>query len=348
MGVLLGLCVSFGYVSVAQTSGVPLPLVLALQAAAEAADVELIVAGVPAADVYLPTTADDWSLVLRRLAAVYGLTVCDVGASTVLVTDSPHAAALCGGTDAELQTQEPARFERPAPVGGPVPAEAPEPAPEPEAEPGAVVYRLRVLQLDEARAQELGLDWGAGVLDVAGRLIVAGYQAVNGVWPSAALLDMVRFLESEGVAMRLDDVELRTRGGQTVRFQRGGTINVNLVGGGDATISQRYDYGLTVDLTGTLRDDEVALQYVFTDSAPGNVSDPRNVQLASTSASGLLDVPCGYSTVLAGIGSRRESIAGEGLPVLASAPGVGYGFGASIVNSSRVSYVVTVDVGCSG
>lgn len=347
LGVLVGLCASFGYVSLAQTSGVPLPLVTALQAAAAGADVELVVAlDGSGAEVYLPTLSDDWHTVLVQLALVHGLTVCELGPRTLLVTDSPHAAVVCGGTDEE-QPDDGAAGEVDA--SGPrteLPAPEEEPGPVEEQGHGSVVYRVRVLQLDEARAQELGLDWGAGVFDLAGRLVVAGYQAMQGLWPSVALGDMVRFLESEGVAVRVEDVELRTRGGETVTFQRGGTINVNLVGGGDATISQRYNYGLTLDLTGTLRGEVVELAYTFVDAAPGNVSDPRNVQLSNTSASGRLDVPCGFATVLAGIGSRRESVAGEGLPVLASVPGAGYAFGVSTVNSSRVAYVVTVDVGC--
>lgn len=346
VGVVLGLVVSLVAVSRAQTSGTPLPLVTALQAAAEAAEVQLIVAGVPAAEVYLPVTSDDWHAALVGLALVHGLTVCELGPRTLLVTDSPHAAAVCGDSHEEHAEPQPSPVLEPVGSGAELPAPEEEPGPVEEEGEGALVYRVRVLQLDESRARELGLDWGAGVLDVAGRLVVSGWQLANGVWPSSGLGEVVRFLESEGVAMRLDDVELVTRDGAPVRFQRGGTINVNLVGGGDAAISARYDYGLTLDLSGQRRGEAVALAWTFADSAPGNVSDPRNVQLASTTASGLVDVPCGHSIVLAGMGSVREGVAGEGLPVLASAAGAGWAFGTAAVSSGRVSYVVTVDVGC--
>lgn len=347
LGVLLGLVVSASYVGFAQTRGEPMPLVTALQASAEAAGLSLIVAGVPAADVYLPQTSDDWGDVLRSLAVAFGLEVCELGPKTWLVTDSPHSGAICGGDHESEPVHEPQPdAERTGTAAAALPAPETEPQPEPEAAPGSLVYRLRVLQLDENRAEELGLDWGAGVFDVAGRLVLAGHQVAAGFWPSSGLGEIVRFLETEGVAVRLDDLELRARGGEPVRFQRGGTINVNLVGGGEASIVQRFDYGLTLELVGVIHGEEVALRYSFGDSAPGNVTDPRNVQLSTTSASGVIDLPCGYSTVLAGLGSAREGHQGRGLPVLGEVAALGYVFGTSAYTDSRVSYVVTVDVEC--
>src|SRR5690606_34645645 len=119
-----------------------------------------------------------------------------------------------------------------------------------------------------------------------------GYGIANGFWPVETMGELVRFLESEGVAMRLEDVELRSGSGRAVSFNRGGSISVNLVGGGGASIVENYAYGLGLELLGLVEDGMVELDYSFTDSAPSNVADPSNVQLASTTSRSVVRVPC--------------------------------------------------------
>lgn len=342
LGLLLGLAVSFAVVAFAQrVSGVPMPLVTALQAAGLAADVNVVVAGVPAVDVFLPATADDWRAVLELLARVNGLSVCELGPATLLVTDSVRGEELCGDVPASLPT--PALEQVLAvPAMSVVESEALiESGP-----PVGLRYRVRVLQLDETRAVDLGIDWAGGLLETASRLVSGAVAVSNGVLPVSEMDGLVRFLESEGVAVRLEDVELRAESGVPVTFNRGGTIAVNLVGGGNAAISDRYSYGLGLDLTGTVDGGSVLLTYRFQDSSPSNVSDPSNVQLASTTSGSSVRVACDSSVVVAAIGSSREGLKGSGLPVVAAAPVVGYLFGAGGVVTGRTTFVVTVDVGC--
>lgn len=347
VGLLLGLAVSFVVVARANSvNGEPMPLVTALQAAALAADLHVVVAGVPAADVYLPVTSGDWRAVLFALAVTHGLTVCELAPDTVLVSDSEAASGFCEGpalnTDSAV-VPEAVESVRTSEVA----AEPAEAASQAEViAPAGLVYRVRVLQLDETRAIDLGLDWSGGVFETAAKLMAGGYAAIQGLFPVAQMGDLVRFLESEGVAMRLEDVELRSESGVPVSFNRGGTIAVNLVGGGGATIVERFSYGLGLDLDGTEEGGVVALRYRFSDSAPSNVSDPSNVQLASTTSNSLVRVPCGHSVVVAAIGSSREGSQGSGLPGLAGIPGAGYAFGVGGVVQGRSTFVVTVDVGC--
>lgn len=343
VGVLLGLALSFGYVALAQTVRTEsMPLVTALQVSALAADVHVVVASVPVAEVWLPVTADDWREVFLGIAGAFGLTVCDLGPDTVLVSDSPNAVALCGPREA-AEVLEAAPVEVGVVEAEVMPVEVPGVV---EVERVGLVYRVRVLQLDETRAVDLGLDWSGGVFETAARLLAGGYAVSQGVFPVAEMGRLVRFLESEGVAMRLEDVELRSEAGVPVSFNRGGTIAVNLVGGGESSIVERFQYGLGLDLDGRVEAGVVELVYRFVDSAPSNVSDPSNVQIASTTSSSRVRVPCGHSVVVAAVGSSREGVQGSGLPGLGALPGVGYAFGAAGVVGGRSSLVVTVDVGC--
>lgn len=342
LGLLLGLAVSFAVVAFAQrVSGVPMPLVTALQAAGLAADVNVVVAGVPATDVFLPATADDWRAVLELLARVNGLSVCELGPATLLVTDSVRGEELCGDVPAVVPTPVVEQVLAVPAVAAEESGALTESGP-----PVGLRYRVRVLQLDETRALDLGIDWSGGLLETAARLVAGAAAVSSGVVPVAEMDGLVRFLESEGVAVRLEDVELRAESGVPVRFNRGGTIAVNLVGGGNAAISDRYNYGLGLDLSGVVEDGSVLLTYRLEDSSPSNVSDPTNVQLASTTSGSVVRVACDSSVVVAAIGSSREGLKGAGVPVLASVPVLGFGFGTGGAVTGRTTFVVTVDVGC--
>ena len=88
LGLLLGLLLPAVIVVRAQSSSAPLPLVVALQATAMAAGVDLVVADVPVADVWLPASSggaggdcalggvgpaeggvEDWSASLSRIGS---------------------------------------------------------------------------------------------------------------------------------------------------------------------------------------------------------------------------------------------------------------------------------------
>lgn len=339
LGLLVGLCVSFGYVSLAQTSGVPMPLVTALQAAAVAADVELVVADVPSADVYLPSLADDWRTVLVQLASVHGLTVCELGPRTLLVSASEHARRLCGEAAGELVQEEHAG--EPDVIAEPVVVDEAEAVPLAE----TVRYRLRIVQLDETRAASLGIDWAGRAFETAS-LLAGGVALVElGFMPSPALDDVLIFLEREGIATRLEDLELGGILGRPVTFDRGGSINVSLPSEGGG-IQRSFTYGLQVTVTGERHGDGLLLEYVISDSNPSNVADPENIQLTATSTRSVTRAGCGESVVLASLYSARDEGQGSALPVIGRVPGVGYLGGVGTDTIGRVAVVVTLDVMC--
>lgn len=340
LGLLLGTLLSFAYLGVAQTSGHPLPLVTAMQAAAEAAEVSLIVADVPVTEVYLPQFADDWRRVLTQLAFAHGLVVCEVGPNTLMVSGSEHAHKLC--------TPEPEATTDVGPVEAPAVEEAAaaEPVPVVEAAPlEAVRYRLRVVQLDETRAASLGIDWAGRAFETASLLAGGWLVAKTGMIPSPQLDDVIVFLEREGVAMRLEDLELGGVLGRPVTFNRGGSINVSLPSEGGG-IQRTYSYGLQVTVTGHREGGGLLLDYVVTDSNPSNVTDPMNVQLTSTDTRAAVLAECGQSVVLASLYSERDEGQGAALPVVGRVAALGYFGGVGSDSLGRVAVVLTLDVLC--
>lgn len=343
VGLLLGTLLSFAYLGAAQTSGHPLPLVTALQASAEAAEVSLIVADVPATEVYLPQFADDWRRVLVQLAFAHGLVVCEVGPNTLMVSGSQHAHKLCAPEPEEVTHV--GDLEPVAQVAALAPVTV-APVTEPEAAAlEAVRYRLRVMQLDESRAASLGIDWAGRAFETASLLAGGWLVAKTGMIPSPQLDEVIVFLEREGVAMRLEDLELGGVLGRPVTFNRGGSINVSLPSEGGG-IQRTYSYGLQVTVTGHREGDGLLLDYVVTDSNPSNVTDPMNVQLTSTDTRAAVLAECGQSVVLASLYSERDEGQGAALPVAGRVPALGYLGGVGSDSLGRVAVVLTLDVAC--
>ena len=313
----------------AQSYGESMPLITALQSAAMAAKVDLVVADVPMVDVYMPSTSTDWMAVVRGLAGAHGLQVCELSERGFLVTGSPHWASVCDPV--RVGTSGGAEGGR---VGG---SSAPA---------GRLTYRVRVVQVDETRAAEMGISWDEGVFRTAGMLVAGVALVTDGYFPAPDFGRIVSFLESEGVGTRLEDVTLESVAGVPVSFNRGGSINVNLPASGGGSIQQSFAFGLGLDMTGVIEGDSVRLSYSLTDSSPSNVSDPTNVQLASTTSRGEAMIPCGHAAVIASIGSERTGGQGSGLPGISAVPVVGYAGGRAQVSGAFVSYVVTVDVEC--
>lgn len=340
LGVFLGVLLSVVYVGNAQTNGYPMPLVTALQAAAEAAEISLVVADVPNAEVYVPQVADDWREVLVQLAGAFGLHVCEIGSNTLLVTGSEHAAKVCAAEDAAEAVLSAVESAPAVEVVAP-PAEVVTMA----EELAGIRYRLRVVQVDETRAASLGIDWAGRAFETASLLAGGWLVAKTGMIPSPALDDVIVFLEREGVAMRLEDLELGGIIGWPVTFNRGGSINVSLPSEGGG-IQRTFTYGLQVTVTGDREGDGLVLRYVIRDSNPSNVSDPGNIQLTATDTESAVLSGCGQSVVLASLYSEREAGQGSALPVLGRVPGVGYLGGVGTDTTGRVAVVLTLDVMC--
>lgn len=343
LGVVLGLGLSLAvFWARAQLSGEPVPLITALQVVSVMGDVDLMLLDVPQHEVVLPGELHEWEATLDELAHAFDLAVCWTSETSAVVVPIRQADRIaCAG---DLNTAD---------VVGEAPGDGRndgnggvESAPVEDRPDEAYRFRVRLVQIDETKAAELGVDWSGGMFETAAGIVAGAGLAVGGYFPSPELDDTIRMLEQEGVATRLEDLTLMAREGRSVSFNRGGSINVALVGGGSENISRSYQYGLGVDLQAQREADGVALEYVFNDSNPSNTSDPRNVQLAATSSGGQVVMQCGESAVLSSIYTSREEGSGEGLPSISHADGVGYLVGVGSDRIAQSALVLTVDLGC--
>lgn len=335
LGVVLSLAVSFGRAQIVQGNSVP--LVNALQIAGVAAGVDVVAASIPAGEVYLPVTADDWREVLFVLATTHGLTVCELGANTLLVTGSDGAAALCAP-----EPEPDALEEEEAPA---MPEAVIDETPESRTEYYDI--RLRVIEISEQAGVSAGFDWGSTVFDTVAALVVGDAATAARRFATGEITSAIRFLESEGIGRRLDDISVRARTGLPALFRSGGDVSVNLVGAGNENISRTYTYGLALNVTPGERDDNgLVLEVNLDSSAPVNVSNPELLTLTRRTVDTEVTIGCGQAVVLGSIYRLAEDIAGQGLPGLSSIPVAGYAFGTAGVNRSASSAVLTLEVTC--
>lgn len=347
-GLVLGLALSFAVVASAQqVDGQSLPVVTAFQAIAAAAGVGVIVADVPAVEVWIPQRSGDWLAVLEAVAGALGLEVCEISAGTWLVSGAPGALLVCSPPVAPTGGDGLEGGHFPAvPAGETVPAEdtAVGVVEVVDLGPEALGLRLRVVQIDERRAFELGINWRGGVFSTASAILGAGQLIAGGVIPGATFDRIVSFLETEGVALRLEDVSLATITGVPVAFNRGGSLNVTLAR--ETSVERSYQYGLGLTVTPRREGDVFVLAYSFDDSSPGTTT-AELIELAATTSRGSVIAGCGQTVVLASSVSMRDVGEGGGLPVLASVPGVGYLAGSRSDRVTLGSFVITLEPLCA-
>lgn len=350
VGLTLGLALSFAVVARAQqVDGVPVPLVTALQSVAAAAGVGVIVADVPVVEVWIPQWSGDWLAVLHALAGSFGLHVCEVWPGSWLVSGAVGAGVVCGG-GSEAREVVGVVAAPGSPVGLEAVSEVAEDRPTVELEqpqpvaPEALGLRLRVVQIDERRALELGINWRGGVFSTVAGIVGAGQLIAGGVVPGPAFDRIVQFLESEGVALRLEDVSLATVAGVPVAFNRGGSLNVTVAR--ETSVERSFQYGLGLTVTPERHGEVFLLRYAFDDSSPG-ATTPELIELAATTSRGSVVAGCGETVVLASAVSMRDVGEGGGLPLVASVPGLGYVAGSRSDRVTLGSFVITLEPLCA-
>ncbi len=262
---------------------------------------------------------------------------------------------LCSSVESEILVIWP-RSSNPAcdlfaePVVVPLPPEADETEPlEPmvAASYESFNIRLRLLEINETRGLDLGINWDGGILETAGRLIAGAGQYQAGALPTADLDEVVSFLETESIARRLDDVSLAAFPGEPVRFQSGGDVNVQLVGSGERNISKTFEFGLIVDVTPLrLSENVVRLDYSVQDVDPGNTADPTLITRNSQNLTGAQPAECGQSIVIGQFVRGRGESQGSGLPGVSRVPVFGYGAGVGSTSTATRIYVLTLDLEC--
>lgn len=216
-----------------------------------------------------------------------------------------------------------------------------------DASKGTYRIRFTIAQINEQKAASLGINWNGEAFQTVAQLVLGSQYIFSGYFPQPDFDKLFSFLEREGVAIRDDSLELFAVDGEGVAYNRGGSLNVQLVSGGAENIQASFQYGLTVNVTVTrLENDTLLFNYDYADVDPGNTSDPTFINLANTSTSSSAIVKCGSTVIISSLFTRRDEGQGEGLPQLSRVPALGYLAGSGTDSQNRSSYIIAVTVNC--
>lgn len=310
------------------------PLASFLVALGKSQSLDVVPVGVPSVEVAYTFTNRPFASVWSMLTAAHGLVSCEKD-GVMIVGPASALTSACGLVSPPAST-----------TVQPAAAVSSETTPTVRAAPPArVALRLRVLEIADNSQAGGGVDWEKGLLPSVLAGVAALVSGAPGVVSPSALTNSISALEREGLARKLDDVRLVVTEGKTASFQSGGTLQLSLIGGGEATIQRQLPYGLNLSFD-VARDGDEA----YSVGVVGDISSPvstQNVSLLDMSRRGVstnVSVRPGAAVVVASWGAVRDEASGSGLPGAARVPVVGYLAGRASSGSSRSTVVVTLEV----
>lgn len=215
-----------------------------------------------------------------------------------------------------------------------------------EAKPLRYRIRVGVVQVSRSASEAIGINWSEGMFLTAAQLVFGADYLLKGYFPQPDFDKLFEFLATSGVALRRDEYTLMATDTQEVLFNRGGSINVQLVGDGTESIQKSFSYGLGIGLTLTNKGDYIELLYTFSDSSPNSVSNASLIDLTSTTLTSVEYIPCDSVAVLGDVFTERKNFSGEGLPAVSAVPVVGYLGGIGESNEQQASYIITAGIEC--
>lgn len=309
----------------------------------------LVLPGVPDVAVNYSFTSVSPEIALATVATAHDLAYC-LSDGLVLVGGRSAVERACAAVPGgavypvllgDLVAPVSVTVEVPQPVAAPaaVPAVVAPPAPP---APQRVGVRLRIIELADNSSAAAGVDWSKGLLS---GVVSLAAGALSGSVPSLSSLTFtqsLQALERQGLARKLDEVQLSLTVGQSTAFQSGGNLQLSLIGSGETKIERTIPYGLNLTLQPSETADGVQVAVNADLSNAVSTSNTSLLDVARRSVNTTVDL--GSAPVLVAAWSAiREEKNGSGLPGLARIPFAGYVAGQADQSASRSTLVVTLE-----
>jgi len=213
----------------------------------------------------------------------------------------------------------------------------------------SVRVRLRVEQVNEADAQNLGVNWKVGILGVNasqqnGTLSV-GYAP--GLSP-ASIEVALNAAKTRGNSRTLIDSNFASLSGQNTSFQNGGELlfpSTTTGTGANATVipGQTYSYGLEIKVRPRIAPDGTVVMTLDTNLGTTPTSGPMgSVQQSKQQLSTTVQIRPGETVVLGGIVTDTVDQSQRGVPGLSNLPVIGALFGTKTNSKSNTVLLFVV------
>jgi type II secretory pathway component GspD/PulD (secretin) len=212
-----------------------------------------------------------------------------------------------------------------------------------------ISVQVRIQEVTETGAQNLGLDWTAGVGNFVTKVIGGNLTGLFDATRSLAGFNIGATLnasEKQGTSKRVDDASIIMESGQAkvARLRSGGKLRVNVVGAG-GLIKETFDYGVIIDVGNSRIDNDGTIHLDINAKVESLLTAPTDPSIINTSnreAQSTLAIKTGQTVLLGGLLTNQNKSNVTGIPFLSSLPLVGPLFSKTDSNSEKTQLLLVL------
>ena len=212
-----------------------------------------------------------------------------------------------------------------------------------------VRIRVRIYEVLESHAKQLGLNFTGGVGVIEGTLgrelasLAFGRPTELTPFTVTGTLDT---LVEQNLARNVDDANLVVANDTTATFTSGGTVRILSRSSDGETGTTTVDFGTLIEVTPLIaRDGNVNLQFdISLSDFTGELEGLTGLRLTEKRIANTLSVPDGSVVVAGGLLQSGEATSETGIPVLKDIPLLGGLFRNDSLSRERSDLVITLEV----
>lgn len=212
-----------------------------------------------------------------------------------------------------------------------------------------VRIRVRIYEVLESHAKQLGLNFTGGVGVVEGGLgrelasLAFGRPTELTPFTVTGTLDT---LVEQNLARNVDDANLVVANDTTATFTSGGTVQILTRSSDGESGTTTVDYGTLIEVTPLIaRDGNVNLEFdISLSDFTGELEGLTGLRLTEKRIANTLNVPDGSVVVAGGLLQSGEATTESGIPVLKDIPVLGGLFRNDSLSRERSDLVITLEV----
>ncbi len=209
--------------------------------------------------------------------------------------------------------------------------------------------QVRIQEVTETGATNLGLDWTAGIGNFVTKIVGGNLTGLFDATKSLAGFNIGATLnasEKQGTSKRVDDASIIMESGQAkvARLRSGGKLRVNIVGAG-GLIKETFDYGVIIDVGNSRIDNDGTIHLdvnAKVESLLTAPTDPTIINTSNREAQTTLALKTGQTALLGGLLTTQSKNNTTGIPFLSSLPLIGPLFSKTDSNTEKTQLLLVL------
>ena len=222
-----------------------------------------------------------------------------------------------------------------------------------------VEIAVEITEINENKSIDLGIEWPSTLpLGEIPNQTLSGTANENAVWIPTIIESgqwgrlinytaTIKALENAGAAKVLSKPKIITKSGTMAKFMVGGEFPIPLVSGMGATSVEWKEYGIIMEITPTIMQDNIIDMTLKTELSriDRNVPPTANggyYSIAKRQASSHIQMKDGETMVLAGLIETSQGTSRSGIPILCDIPILGVLFSVQNKYEDKINVLIFV------